>query len=1142
MKKFLSLALALIMALSLVTVSAGAADFADADKIQYTEAVDLMAALGILKGSNGSFNPQGTLTRGAAAKIVAYIALGAEKAEALSGDKMPFTDVAATSSMRPFIAWCYENGIVNGTTATTFEPKSPLSGDAFLKMVLGALQIDGVYTGSNWRYNVESAAETAGLFEGIDEEVKFNGNITREVAAQVAFNAMVEYNEQNAGTFYKIGGMTFGATELTNAAMYKAMMGLDEDIVTVTKTAGKLIEKVHGVATVNGIITKNSANADTKLTTIGSFNYAVETGLDQLGNYVTIYYKPATTAKPYEADKGYTVLSIADSAVKVTIKGSDKAADVKSKLAAVGIVEDTASATIAAVSAAGEVNTAASFGAIKLGVTTGADIAGSSTATIDLYVVDEAVKTTKVALAKVLTKVTDVKATAGEEAIKLKGFNADTWINNGAITNKTTGATQDLVNEYDGIKKNDYVVVTKVGSIYNLEKAQTVTGTPTKINGTKVTIGGVEYDVAGSNYSDKTTGTIALDKELVLYLNGANKYFVATNPTGASGASQNVYVAGVFKITVAATDATIDEFGRPVAGEKQHNTYFAQVVTMDGQEEIYQITKAQYTTLKGEGSDAAVNGLYKLTKATTKTKDTAERITNGKDGIEDSSATSDDVFVEAMFATFGAPSSPTKFGSVTLGAAVKTSSIKLNDNNYYADGVKFLYIEKDLDQIEIAVKEGAQALAKDTVVKTIYTVDSASGKNTVSVVIVEKAYEADTVYTGDIVFVPGYGKQTSTTQVGLFVDPKDDTETKQTAFEHEIYINGVKTKVALNVNEINKGVFYKMTEVVDGVYKLETGLDNVATGLNLSQYKGLGTFTNAAGTVVGLADLDITNAQVVDLRSVAADEKIASATEITTEAVAVVFGKKLSSTSNSVVTIYITELNATPSTLKAVLAAATDGSTIKLGKGNYGDINEHVFAYDNAKNLTIIGGSEVTVSSMKYTVHVNTQPENLTLKNITFTGEGFNAGNVETKGLTFVDCTFKGAAQIAIATSSTDVVIEGCTFEHTDDSVTPIVFNAGTHKNITIENNTFTNGRNAIQLVGIDKDVVIVGNTIKSTGNYALRVNSVAATANVKIAGNDITEVATGYGLLKADAITDGAVVNFNGVAQTPVAGAVVID
>ena len=46
MKKFLSLVLALVMTMSLVTVSAGAKDFTDDSEITYKEAVDVISALG----------------------------------------------------------------------------------------------------------------------------------------------------------------------------------------------------------------------------------------------------------------------------------------------------------------------------------------------------------------------------------------------------------------------------------------------------------------------------------------------------------------------------------------------------------------------------------------------------------------------------------------------------------------------------------------------------------------------------------------------------------------------------------------------------------------------------------------------------------------------------------------------------------------------------------------------------------------------------------------------------------------------------------------------------------------------------------------------------------------------------------------
>ena len=77
MKKFLSLVLALVMTMSLVTVSAGAKDFTDNDKITYDEAVAVMSAAKVIDGyAEGDFRPTNTLTRGAAAKIICNLILG----------------------------------------------------------------------------------------------------------------------------------------------------------------------------------------------------------------------------------------------------------------------------------------------------------------------------------------------------------------------------------------------------------------------------------------------------------------------------------------------------------------------------------------------------------------------------------------------------------------------------------------------------------------------------------------------------------------------------------------------------------------------------------------------------------------------------------------------------------------------------------------------------------------------------------------------------------------------------------------------------------------------------------------------------------------------------------------------------------
>ena len=114
MKKFLSLVLALVMTMSLVTISAGAEDFTDDASINYEEAVDVMSAVGVVGGyADGSFNPTAGLSRGAAAKIICNLILGPTTAAALSADTAPFSDVAVDNVYAGYIAYCVQQGIVS---------------------------------------------------------------------------------------------------------------------------------------------------------------------------------------------------------------------------------------------------------------------------------------------------------------------------------------------------------------------------------------------------------------------------------------------------------------------------------------------------------------------------------------------------------------------------------------------------------------------------------------------------------------------------------------------------------------------------------------------------------------------------------------------------------------------------------------------------------------------------------------------------------------------------------------------------------------------------------------------------------------------------------------------------------------------
>ena len=194
MKKFLSLVLALVMTMSLVTISAGAKDFTDDSKITYEEAVDVMSAIKVVGGyPDGSFNPQGGLTRGAAAKIICNLILGPTTADALNADTAPYKDVAVDNTFAGYIAFCAKEGIISGYADGTFRPAAPLTGYAFMKMLLGALGYDASiegYTGSNWSINVAKRALNIGLDDGLVDEFVGSKALTREEACLYAFNTL----------------------------------------------------------------------------------------------------------------------------------------------------------------------------------------------------------------------------------------------------------------------------------------------------------------------------------------------------------------------------------------------------------------------------------------------------------------------------------------------------------------------------------------------------------------------------------------------------------------------------------------------------------------------------------------------------------------------------------------------------------------------------------------------------------------------------------------------------------------------------------------------------------------------------------------------------------------------------------------
>ena len=216
MKKLLALVLALVMSMSLVTISNAA--FKDADKIDYKEAVDVMNAVGVFIGDEkGNFNAKENLTREQAAKIIAYLELGSKAADALVGGAT-FTDVASSRWSAGFVGYCAKAGVVAGVGNGKFDPAGQLTALQFGKMLLVELGYDAKaagMVGADWAINTSKLMAKAKLMDGIDGSV--NQVLTREKAAQMCLNALeaptVEYDTKGSNIIVNGAEINFGASE-----------------------------------------------------------------------------------------------------------------------------------------------------------------------------------------------------------------------------------------------------------------------------------------------------------------------------------------------------------------------------------------------------------------------------------------------------------------------------------------------------------------------------------------------------------------------------------------------------------------------------------------------------------------------------------------------------------------------------------------------------------------------------------------------------------------------------------------------------------------------------------------------------------------------------------------------------------------
>ena len=308
LKRALSLALALVMVLSMMVVGAGAVsidDFSDADQIVNQEAVTVLATLNVITGKDdGTYDPTGTITRAEMATIICRVLNGGS--DPVLGESVTdsYTDTASHWA-KAYIEYCTTLGIVSGKGDGTFDPEGDVTVAEAAKMVLVALGYNASiesYTGANWQINVDARANPLGLYDDMSYS-NTSAALTRDNAAQMLYNAldcdMVEYEYVLDTTSSTITGSTQLKSDSTLGTLLEEKFNAVkvEGIVVANEVAnltssGHLNEERTRILVTNYDDQLYYGNEDQTRTV----DFAVTTGLDELGRSVSIYVEKESTS------------------------------------------------------------------------------------------------------------------------------------------------------------------------------------------------------------------------------------------------------------------------------------------------------------------------------------------------------------------------------------------------------------------------------------------------------------------------------------------------------------------------------------------------------------------------------------------------------------------------------------------------------------------------------------------------------------------------------------------------------------------------------------------------------------------------------------------------------------------------------
>ena len=283
------------MMLSVMVVGAGAA-FSDQSKIKNTEAVDMCVALNIISGyPDGSYKPEGNITRAEFAKMICVLLNGGTTPATATNTTPTFNDVRGNANAawaEGFIEYCYAKGIVSGVGGGKFAPNGNVTATEAAKMLLVALGYNATvenYTGASWALKVNVQANQDGLYKGL-ETIDTGAALTRDNAAQMVWNALQAYVIDKSSSIDRTDGSV-------------------TDIYTKNTTVD-LIAKMY-----DGIIAKGELSAFEYNSKDAKWTYTVKlteprTIRENNGELTTVYYVDVVSKTDYTALLGQKVKAV----------------------------------------------------------------------------------------------------------------------------------------------------------------------------------------------------------------------------------------------------------------------------------------------------------------------------------------------------------------------------------------------------------------------------------------------------------------------------------------------------------------------------------------------------------------------------------------------------------------------------------------------------------------------------------------------------------------------------------------------------------------------------------------------------------------------------------------------------------------